>query len=49
MNTWNLHRKTLGSHFKNRIKKKIDEALLIEQERLSLNVQDQSVELTFSN
>ena len=46
--------KIIGSHFKNnrvkeRSQKKIEEALLIKQERLSLNVQGQSVELKLLN
>ena len=42
--------KIIGSHFKNnRLKKKIAEALLIKQERSSLNVQDQSGELKLLN
>ena len=42
--------KIIGSHFKNnRFKRKIAEALLIKQERPSLNVQDQSVELKLLN
>ena len=40
----------IGSHFKNsRLKRKIAETLLIKQERPSLDVQDQSVELKFLN
>ena len=39
-----------GSYFdKNRLKTKIAEALLIKKEHLSLNVQDQSVELKLLN
>ena len=46
--------KIIGSHFKNnrlkeRSQQKIEEALLIKQERLSLNVQGQSVELKLLN
>ena len=42
--------KIIGSHFKNnRLKRKIAVALLIKQERPSLNVQDQSVELKLPN
>ena len=44
------HFKVIGSHFKNnRLKRKITEALLINQKRRSLNVQDQSVELKLLN
>ena len=42
--------KNISSHFKNnRLKRKIAEALLVKQKRLSLNVQDQSVELKLLN
>ena len=42
--------KIIGSHFKNnRLKTKIAEALLIKQERPTLNIQDQSVELNLLN
>ena len=42
--------KIISSHFKNnRLKRKIAEALLIKQERPTLNVQDQSVELKLLN
>ena len=38
--------KIIGSHFNNnRLKRKIAEELLINQERLILNAQDQSVEV----
>ena len=40
----------IGRHFKNnRLKRKFAEALLMKQERPSLNVQDQSVELKLLN
>ena len=44
------HFEVIGSHFKNsRLKRKIAEALLINQKRPSLNVQNQSVELKLLN
>ena len=46
----NITNKIIGSNFKNNVlKRKIAEALLIEQKHPSLSVQDQSVELNLLN